>query len=250
MKFDQIIAERKNKTIYRDGDRCIKMFNKDYSKADILNEALNNARVEEIGIRIPAVLEVTMIDGQWAIAFEYIEGKTFADLMEENPADKNKYLEMMVDIQMDIHEKRCPLLTNHRDKMTHKIALTEFNHMTKYELRAHLDGMPRHNKVCHGDLHPSDIIVMPDGKYCILDWAHVTKGNASADVARTYLVFLLNNRKEEGEYYLKTFCKKADTPRQYVERWLQIVAASQSLKAKDNEGEMEYLSKIVNVVQF
>ena len=41
MKLDQIIAVRKNKTVYRDGDRCIKVFDADYSKADVLNEALN-----------------------------------------------------------------------------------------------------------------------------------------------------------------------------------------------------------------
>lgn len=43
MKLDRVIAVRTNKTIYRDGDRAIKVFNEDYSKADILNEALNQA---------------------------------------------------------------------------------------------------------------------------------------------------------------------------------------------------------------
>ena len=36
MKLDRIIAVRNNKTIYRDGDKCIKVFNEDYSKSDIL----------------------------------------------------------------------------------------------------------------------------------------------------------------------------------------------------------------------
>ena len=46
MNFDKIIAVRTNKTDYRDGDKCLKMFGEDYSKADVLNEALNQARVE------------------------------------------------------------------------------------------------------------------------------------------------------------------------------------------------------------
>ena len=46
MKLDRIIAVRTGKTIYRDGDRVIKVFDSDYSKADILNEALNQARIE------------------------------------------------------------------------------------------------------------------------------------------------------------------------------------------------------------
>ena len=64
MKLDRVIAVRNNKTIYRDGDRCVKVFNTEYSKADVLNEALNQARIEETGLSIPKVLEVTMIDGK------------------------------------------------------------------------------------------------------------------------------------------------------------------------------------------
>lgn len=50
MKLDRIIAVRTGKTVYRDGDRVIKVFDSDYSKADILNEALNQARIEETGL--------------------------------------------------------------------------------------------------------------------------------------------------------------------------------------------------------
>lgn len=243
-----IITQRPNKTIYRDGERCIKMFHKGTSKADVLNEALNQARVEETGLNVPKVLEVNMIDECWAIVFEFIEGKTLSELIDENPADTQKYIEKMVDIQLEIHAQQCPLLTNHRDKMFRKISLSDFDPMTKYELQTHLNGMPRHNKVCHGDLRPSNIIITPDGRHFILDWSHVTKGNASADAARTYLVYLLKDRKEQGEMYMKAFCKKSETPRTYVERWLRIVAASQSVKG--NKDEYEFLSRIVNVVDF
>ena len=56
MKLDRVIAVRNNKTIYRDGDKCIKVFNADFHKADILNEALNQARIEETGLHIPKIL--------------------------------------------------------------------------------------------------------------------------------------------------------------------------------------------------
>ena len=32
MNLDRIIAVRNSKTVYRDGDRCLKVFNEDYSK--------------------------------------------------------------------------------------------------------------------------------------------------------------------------------------------------------------------------
>ena len=84
MKLDRVIAVRNNKTIYRDGDRCVKVFNKEYSKADVLSEALNQANIEQTGLKIPKILEVTMVDGKWAIVSEYIKGKTLAQIMAED----------------------------------------------------------------------------------------------------------------------------------------------------------------------
>ena len=83
MNLDRIIAVRTDKTVYRDGDRCLKVFNEDFSKADVLNEALNQARVEETGLNIPKILEVTVIDGKWTIVSEFIKGKTLARLMKK-----------------------------------------------------------------------------------------------------------------------------------------------------------------------
>jgi len=248
MKLENVIAKRANKTVYRDGDRCIKLFHAGACKADVLNEALNQARVEETDILVPKVLEVTKIDGSWAIVSEYIEGETFSELIIQHPDMKEYYLDKMVDIQLEIHAQHVPLLSSHRDKMFRKISLTDYDPMTKYELQTHLNGMPRHSKVCHGDFRPSNIILTAEGKHYIIDWAHVTQGNASADAARTYLVFLLTKRKDDAEYYLKTFCKKAATPRYYVDKWLRIVAASQSVKG--NKDEYDFLEKFVDVIDF
>ena len=108
MNLDRIIAVRNNKTVYRDGDRCLKVFQEDYSKADVLNEALNQARIEETGLNIPRVLEVTMIDGKWAIVSDYIKGKTLAQHMQENPAEKEQYLNLFVGLQLETHSNSPP----------------------------------------------------------------------------------------------------------------------------------------------
>ena len=248
MKLDRVIAVRNNKTIYRDGDRAIKVFNAEYSKADVLNEALNQARIEGTGLNIPKVLEVTMIDGKWAIVSEFIKGKTLAQLMEENPEQKGEYIELLVDLQMSVHAKTSPLLNKLKDKMSRKIAATELDATTRYDLHTRLEGMPKHNKVCHGDFNPSNIIITENGLPYILDWSHATQGNASADVARTYLLFWLSGDISGAELYLDTFCKKSDTAKQYVQKWMPIVAASQSVKG--NEKEREFLMGWVSVVDY
>ncbi len=248
MNLDNIIAKRIGKTVYRDGDKCIKVFDENYSKAGILNEALNQARIEETNLNIPKILEITKVNGKWAIIEEFIEGKSLADLMAEDPDNFNKYLEQFVDVQMLIHSQKAPLLTKLKDKMNRKISDADLDATTRYELHTRLEGMPKHNKVCHGDFDPSNVIISPDGTPYIIDWAHATQGNASADVARTYLLFCLSGEEDKAKKYMEIFCKKSDTARQYIEKWLPIVAASQSVKG--NAHEREFLLSWVDVVDY
>ena len=248
MKLDNIIAQRVGKAIYRDGEKAIKVFDKDFSKANVLNEALNQARIEETELNIPKVIEVTTIDGKWAIVSDFIEGKTLSQLMQENPEKQDEYLELFVDLQMNVHSKACPLLNKLKDKMNSKISEADLDATTRYELHTRLEGMPKHKKVCHGDFNPSNIIISNDGTAYILDWSHATQGNASADVARTYLLFCLDGDKALADKYLNLFCKKSDTAKQYVQKWMPIVAASQSVKGKAEE--REFLLSWVDVVDY
>lgn len=248
MKLEKVIAVRTSKTVYKDGDLAVKVFDEGYKKSDILNEALNQARVEETGLPIPKLKEVGIVDGKWAIASEFIKGKTLGRLMEENPEKIDEYMNLFVDIQLNIHNQKAPLLNKLKDKMTRKISETDLDATTRYELHTRLEGMPKHNKVCHGDFRPSNVIIGDDGVNYIIDWSHATQGNASADAARTYLVFYLKGESENAEKYLDIFCKKSDTAKQYVQKWLPIVAASQSVKR--NPEEKELLMKWLDVVDY
>ena len=248
MNLEKIIAVRTSKTVYREGDKAIKVFDSDYSKADVLNEALNQARVEETELLIPKIIEVTKVDGKWAIVSEFIEGKTLAQLMQENPDKNDEYLELLVDLQMSVHKQKAPLLNKLKDKMVRKISESQLDATTRYDLHTRLEAMPKHNKVCHGDFNPSNIIITKEGKAYILDWSHATQGNASADAARTYLLFWLAGEIDKAEKYMNLFCKKSDTAKQYIQKWLPIVAASQSVKGKPQE--REFLLHWVNVVDY
>ena len=238
MKSEKLLAVRTSKTIYREGDRVFKVFDENFSKSDILNEALNQARVEETGLAIPKILEITKVDGKWAIVMEFIPGKSLEQLMQENPQKYTDYMNQFVDIQLDVHSRRCPLLNKLKDKMYRKLNEATLDHTLRYDLQTRLDSLPKHDKVLHGDFNPSNIIIHEkDGTPYILDWSHATQGNASADAARTYLVFWLAGDIKGAEVYLDTFCTKANIVKSYVLSWLPIVAASQSVKGKPEERE-------------
>lgn len=244
----QKIFSRQDKVIFRDGNKLIKEFDANFSKAEILNEALNHARVEETDLNVPKLQSVEVIDGKWAIILDYIEGNTLQSLMDAHPEKEDEYLNLFVDLQMTVLSKKVPMLNKLKDKMQAKISATDLDATTRYELHTRLDSMPKHNNLCHGDFNPTNVIITKDGTPYIIDWAHATQGNSSADVARSYLLFYLSGKNALGDKYLRLYCKKSDTAIQYVQRWIPIVAASRLVKAP--EAEKEFLHRWIDVVDY
>ena len=245
----QLISSSETKCVYRDGDLAIKEFCEGFPKAEVLNEALCTARVVDVpGLHVPKVLSVSVMDGKWSITREFIEGKTLQQLMDENPDKVQEYMEQMVDLQIDIHSKACPLLNKLKEKTIRALQEEEqLDANTRYDLLTRLDGMPKHTKLCHGDFEPSNIIVAADGAMYVVDWVHASQGNASADVARTYLLLSLKDAKK-AEMYMDMFCEKTGTEKRYVQGWLPIVAAAQLAKKRPEEKEL--LEKWVNVFPY
>ena len=248
MDLSTTIAVRPTKKIYRDGNCVIKVMDEEHPASDVLSEAFNMSVVYETGFAVPALYEVLKIDGKWALVMEYIEGKTLAELIKENPANAEAYFDRMVDIQLNMHSYKAHRLWHHIDKMQEKISQSGLDATTRYELHTRLNGLHKHNKLCHGDFVPDNIIITPNDKAYVIDWSHATQGNASADAARTFLRFMLSGNDSHAEMYLKLFCKKSDTARQYVDKWMAIVAASQLVK--NNPAEREFLTRWAHVVEY
>lgn len=231
----EIIAKRPDTTVYLEDGKCYKVFDSGTSKSTILSEALNQGLVEETGLNIPGLLGITMVDGCWAIVSQYIEGRTIADLFEDYPEREDELLERFVAIQVDMQNKRCPLLTKHRDKMNRKISETDLSATLRYDLHNRIEATPRHNYLCHGDYDPSNVIINSNDEAYIIDWSHATQGNREADAARTFLLFLLNGKRLRARKYLRMFCEATGCTREDVLNWLPILAASQSVKGIRNQ---------------
>lgn len=249
-KLDKKIAERKNKEVFEEDGKTIKLFRKEHKKSDILNEALNQARVgEDTDLNIPKLLEVTTINERCALVSEYIEGDTLEELMNTHPEKLDEYLEKFVDIQLEILSKKVPLLVRLKDKFKRKLTnATNIPENTKYELLQRLEGMKNHDKLCHGDYTPANVIVTKSGKIYIIDWAHATQGNASADCARTFLTFSMYKNEDIAAKYLEMFTNKSGIDRTNIQRWIPIVAATQM--SKNIKEEQEFLNKWIDVMDY
>ena len=194
------------------------------------------------------LLEVTKIENRWALVTEFIEGTPLDVLMREHPEKEDEYLNLFIDIQLEIMSKKVPTLNRLKDKYRRKLAEADIDDTTRYELLQRLEGTKNHDKLCHGDFNPSNVIINENGEYSIIDWAHATQGNASADVAKTFLLFSLNGQTELAEKYLNLFTEKSGLEKRGIQRWVPIVAAVQ-LKKGGAENK-EFLEKWIDVVDY
>lgn len=250
MELKKLISESEKVRVYEADDKCVKIFkDPEEPKSVVLYEALTHARVEETGFaRIPFFEEITKIDGNWAIIYQHIGGKTMEELMRENPAKADEYLGKMADLQIELNSLRSVKLSRLKDYVKRSIdGLDMIDDVKKYELLTRLSAMQDSNTLCHGDFSPDNIIVNKDGVF-IVDWLKAKQGNACADVAKTYINFCLKHHTEWAEKYLKIYCEKANVSAKAIHDWLPIVAASQ-LKFKRPE-ERELLLTWIDVADF
>lgn len=243
---ERILIASGNHNVYREGNCTVKVFRKGFPKSEVLREALHMSLVENMGMNVPRLRAVGVLeDGCWAITYDYIHGRTLQSLLENNPEKMEEYIDRMLDLQLEMFEKKVPFLNDLKSKMKQQIqGLDSINDIVRYELLTKLNSMPDHVKLCHGDFCPANIIVCEDDWY-ILDWIHAARGNASADAARTYLLLTLENL-DAAYYYLNRFCEKTGTAKVYVQSWLPLVAAAQLTKKRPEEDAL--LQSWLNVV--
>jgi len=250
MELKKLISDGDKVQVYECDGNAVKVFKDPHEpKSVILYEALTHTRVEETGYpRIPTLQEVRNIDGKWAVSYQFIKGRTLAELLHDEPDKADEHLSLMADLQIEINSCRSAKLSKLKDYLKRSIdTLDVIDDVKKYELLTKLEAMPKHVKLCHGDFIPENIIVSDDGVY-VVDWLKAKQGNASADIAKTYLRFCLSHRTEYAEKYLKLYCSKTGTSVKYVHDWLPIIAAAQ-LKFKRPE-ERELLLTWIDVADY
>ncbi|MDR2302488.1 MAG: aminoglycoside phosphotransferase family protein [Deltaproteobacteria bacterium] len=243
-----VLAQREHKSVERQGQLVYKIFDGHFPISDVLNEALNQARVWESGLSIPKVLEIQRLGDRLAIVMEHVGGEPLDKIMDRNPQKAGELMNRFVDIQLETQSRTVRLLNVMKEKMVRQISEAPLDPTIRYDLHTRVEAMPRKTKLCHGDFNPSNVLINEDGSHAILDWSHATQGDPAADAARTYLIFKLLGQNERAEAYAETYCLKAAIKRNEVNKWLPIVAGCQTLKGDDKE--KEFLLRWVNVFEF
>lgn len=231
----QLLSQAKTHSVYRDGETAVKIYDADYPKGEVFAEALNQARIEDIGILAPKVYGVNHIDGKWAIKMQYIEGDNLQKVIDSNPDKEDEYLKLFVNLHMGVYAYKLPTLYKLIDKTNTAISRSGLKATVQYDLHTRLDDRHKHTRVCHGNFIPANVKVGKDGKFYIFDWSKTAQGDPTIDIATTYLLLKLDGRADFAEKYLDMMDEKSVYSKENVLKWIPVVAAGKLSTCRADE---------------
>lgn len=238
MLLDRIIALRNDRTVYRDGGNCLKVFEKNVSKAKVFTEAFNQTQAQCAGISVPSISQITQIDGKWAIIYDFIEGKSLNDEMVKSGCDTAACLEKLAELQIEIHEPVETDLPQLKDRLEKDILKAKLSRETSDKVMKILEKLPNGDGIFHGCFSPDNIILGDDGKSYIIDWTHAAQGSVFADAAGAFLTFIIDGKNKEAEAYLDIFSKKNGSDTERVKEWIPVIVASRLSYSNERESKL------------
>jgi aminoglycoside phosphotransferase (APT) family kinase protein len=147
--------------------------------------------VRAVGAPAPALLGMEDVFGRPASVWERVEGPSLWQQVVDRPDRSAEIGRTLADVQLMLFELVPPVtLPDQRDRLVSKIRLSAAN--VDATLGAALELLPPragNPRLCHGDLHPSNVLMSAEGPM-IVDWFDASRGDRVADIARSSLTLL------------------------------------------------------------
>ncbi|MHA7136716.1 phosphotransferase family protein [Rossellomorea arthrocnemi] len=244
MKLGTPIAIGNTAKVYHYENKVFKVFNDSLPDKESTNEAYKQKYAYSCGLSVPEIVDVTKIDGKQVIVMEHIKGRTIGDLLTDNMEKAEYYMNISVDIQMEIHKVKADSIEPMSEKLSRQIENAPgVDIKLKSTLIKKLDSMTFHEKLCHGDFHLFNLIIS-DHNVTIIDWVDSSAGDIRADVYRTYLLYSQFS-VELAEMYMLLYCEKSGLSKDEIFQWAPIIAAARLSECVSSE-KPERLLEIVN----
>jgi uncharacterized protein (TIGR02172 family) len=170
--------------------KVLKLYRPGYPADEAEREARRTRAVAATGLRIPAVIELVMLEARSGVVFERVEGTTMLEVVLAQPDQCGRIAEEMAKLHASMHACEASSLPLQREALQQKIRSAHLlTDEAKDRALMALDRLPDGQALCHGDFHPSNVLMTERGPV-IIDWVDATQGHPLADVTRTRLLLL------------------------------------------------------------
>lgn len=190
MKLGTLVATGRTSDVYEFGREAVVKIPRPHVPllwAEI--EAELTGIIHGFGLPAPAVLDVVRIEGRPCVVLERVGGTVMWERMLSHRGDVVGLVDELVALQRRIHSAGLPAgIPDLVGRLRSKVAdSSELPAADRNEAHMLIDSLPAGAAILHGDLHPGNVLLGPDGPVAI-DWFDVSIGHAVADVVRTSLL--------------------------------------------------------------
>lgn len=236
-----MIAEGRTAEIYAwQPGWLLKLYRDWVPSEDAAHEARVTQAAHAIGFAAPATGDIVEINGRTGLIMEHIQGPDMLAAMLQKPWRVDRFAHMLAKLHLQMHVCRPSNLPDLHQRLAARLQVAPgLNQSQRDALLSRLEQLPAGNALCHGDLHPLNVILNPDGLK-VIDWVDAKCGNPLADVARSTVLFTVGGPPESPihrlfvfvfrsrfhEIYLKTYFASQPEAREQYQQWLPIVAAA------------------------
>ena len=180
MTIGTLIGSGRVADVYAWGeDQVIKLFRNGTSVSQVEQEAAIGRALYQAGLPVPATGQIIKADGHYGIIFERVKGPSMLAEMSTKPWKIIQYARLMAELHVAMHDViisglPLPSQREHLQQRLRQSDVLSANH--KETILYILDRLPDSNRLTHGDFHPDNIVMTPDGPV-IIDWATARQGN-------------------------------------------------------------------------
>ena len=239
----ELLGQGRTAEIYAWGEsQVLKLFRSGFPTEWIHREAQATRIAYEAGLSAPAVGETIEMDGRMGIIYERVYGIPMLQAFATRPWTFPSAVRQFAELQAAMHNSPSLELASQREWLESAVQRAPLLAAdVKDRVLQALDRLPDGDAVCHGDYHPDNILMSPQGPV-VIDWMNATRGNPLADVARTSLMcrvgasppgasslVRLATRLGQGAFhrlYLREYSARRPFDHEQLETWIPVVAAT------------------------
>lgn len=162
-----------------------KLFFEGYPNMYAALEFQNAEELYRNNLSVPKPFQMVTLENRRGIIYEKIAGKVLSDKMAAKEINLENGLKMLVNLQLDTMAHHSEKVLSYKEFL---IAMLKGKNAEEQTVVSRITALPDDDCLLHGDLHPENIMVTPNGRLVIIDFMNVCRGPALYDIARTYFL--------------------------------------------------------------
>lgn len=190
MKEPVLLGEGREAEVFLLPDGTVLKLMRDPEDADrVEREAAACAVLGPTGAACPFVVGVVTIDNRPGLVMQRVDGTDLLSLLQANPMRVFRAAGVLAATHVAIHEVQAPsalpeVHTQLRERIQRAGAVPDGIRDVALDV---LDGLPRGDRLCHGDFHLGNLL----GSWSdavVIDWGYASRGDHVGDVAQSVLL--------------------------------------------------------------